>query len=111
MADLGAVEFETVEAPGFGGGKAVGTRRGARQSLFEELGDLLGPGRRVVSARGPRKPRACLLTSAGAEIIGDEDIELAAGEAQLFSGIDARQRLLPEGSQDMADEGGGVTTR
>ena len=46
---MGAVEFEGMEPPGFGGREAVGARRRASQPFFEEVGDRLGPGWGVVS--------------------------------------------------------------
>ena len=56
MANLGAVEFESMKAQGFRSDEAVGARRGASQPFFEEVGDRLGPGRGVVPARGSWNP-------------------------------------------------------
>jgi len=36
-ADLGAVEFEGMQAEGFGSGEAVRTRWGAGQTFFEQV--------------------------------------------------------------------------
>jgi hypothetical protein len=52
-----------------------------------------------------------LLAPVGAEVIGKERIEVATGQAQLFRGLSACQGPLPEGSQDMADEGRRVAIR
>src|ERR1019366_10112010 len=60
-ADLGAVELEGVQAQGLGSGEAVRARWGASQTLFEEVGDGLGPGGGVVATRGSREPRISLL--------------------------------------------------
>ena len=54
-ADLCAVEFEGVQAEGFGSGEAVRTRRRAGQPFFEQGDDGLRPGGGMVA---PRKCRA-----------------------------------------------------
>jgi hypothetical protein len=78
-AHLGAVELKGVETEGLGSGEAVGARRGASQAFFEEVGDQLGPSGGVVTTRGSREPQTRLLSRAGAEVIGGECIEAAAG--------------------------------
>ena len=42
-ADLSTVEFEGMQAEGFGSGEAVRTRWGASQTLFEQVQDWLRP--------------------------------------------------------------------
>ena len=108
MSDLGAVELEGVEPHGFRGGEAVGGRRAGRQAFYQEVDDGLRPGAGVITARNSRDPQTLLLARAGAEVIGAESVEAAAGEAKLFGGFKGRQGALAKRSQDMADEGGGV---
>ena len=107
-ADLGAVQPEGEQSPDVRGGEAVRARRGASQTLFEEVGDRLGPSGGVVTARGSRNPELLCLSRAGAEVIGKECIEAAGGEAELLGGFGGPQGVLPEGSQHMTDEGGCV---
>ena len=107
-ADLGAVQPEGEQSPDIRGGEAVRARRGASQTLFEEVGDRLGPSGGVVTARGSRNPEPLCLSRAGAEVIGKERIEATGGEAELLGGFGGPQGVLPEGSQHMTDEGGCV---
>ena len=104
-ADLGAVKFEGVQAQGFGGGEAVGARRGARQTLLEEVGDGLWPGGGVVATGGSREPRSGFLARTGPEVIGGERIQATAGHTELFSRFGGRQGALAESRQHMPDEG------
>ena len=104
-ADLGAVQLEGVQAQGFRGGEAVRARRGATQTLFEEVSHRSRPSCGVVTTRDARDPQALLLSSAGSEVIGEEAIEAATSQAELFGGCDSRQGVLTEASQHMADEG------
>jgi hypothetical protein len=97
-----------VQSEGFGGGEAVRARWGTSQALFEQVGDRLGPSGSVVSPRGSRDPQALFLSRVGSEIVGGKRIKAAAGQAELFGGFDGRQGVLPEGSQHMPDERGGV---
>jgi len=110
-ADLGTVELEGMQAPGFGGGKAVGARRGAIQPFLEEVGHRLGPSGGVVATRGSRDPQARFLAGAGAQVSGGEGIEAAARQAELFGRFGGRQGALAEGSQHMPDKRRGVTIR
>ena len=103
-ADLGAVEFEGVQAQGLGGGEAVRARRGARQALLEEVGDGLGPGGGVVATRDSRDPRISLLARAGPEVIGGERIKTAERHAELGRPFGGCQGALSEGSQHMPNE-------
>ena len=56
VAHLGAVEFEVVEAQGFGSGEAVGARGRASQAFDEEVQDGLRPGGGVVTTGAARRP-------------------------------------------------------
>ena len=94
MSDLGAVELEGMEPHGFRGGEAVGGRRAGRQAFYQEVDDGLRPGAGVITARNSRDPQTLLLARAGAEVIGAESVEAAAGEAKLFGGFKGRQGAL-----------------
>ena len=104
-ADLGAVQLEGEQSQDFRGGEAVRARRGAIQALFEEVDDRLGPSGGVVTTRGSRDPQSLFLARVGAKVTGGERIEAAGGQAELLGGFGGRQRMLPEGSQHMTDEG------
>jgi hypothetical protein len=69
-ADLGAVEFEGVQAEGLGSGKAVRTRGRAGQPLFEEFDDGLGPRRGMVATGSAGRPKGLLLTGARGVVSG-----------------------------------------
>ena len=110
-ADLGAVNFEGMQAQGFGGGEAVGARRGASPPFSEEGGDRFRPSGGVVTPRDSWAPQPRLLARAGAQVSGGEGIEAAAGQPELFGGLGGRQGALAEGSQHMPDKRRGVTMR
>jgi hypothetical protein len=104
MADLGTVEFETVEEQGFGSGEAIGARRRAVQALFEKVNDGLRPRRGVVTAGATRSPEVRLFLSASMAVIAGQGIEAAGGDVQLVGGLSGRQRVLLEGLENMPDE-------
>ena len=110
-ADLGAVELEGVQAQGLGGGEAVRARRGADQAFFEQVGDQLGPRDGVVATRDSRYPQMGFLWCAGPQVNGGERIEGTAGHIELLGSFGGRQGMLPEGSQQMPDEGRRVAIR
>lgn len=83
MADLGAVEFEGVEAQDLRSGEAVGARRRASQALFEEVQDGLRPWRRVVATRATWRPKAALSLGASAEKIAGKNVEATTRETEL----------------------------
>ena len=103
--------LKDAQAQGFGGGEAVGARRGAGQAFFEEVGDGLGPSGGVVATRDSREPRIGFFSRAGPEVIGGERIETTAGHAKLFGRFGRRQGALPESGQHMPDEGWRVAMR
>ena len=107
-ADLGAVEFEGVEAEGFGSGEAVRTRRRARQPFFEEFQDGRRPRAGMVATRSAGRPEGLRLLRARGVIDGGQGVEATAGESQMASGGGGRQGVLPESFEHMADERGGV---
>ena len=108
-ADLGAVEFEVVEAERLRGDKAVGARRRAVQPFAEEVQNGLGPRRGVVAAGAAGEPGSSLFFGVGAEASGGQRVEAAGRDAQLVGGLVGRQRALPEPVEHIADEGRGVT--
>ena len=108
-ADLGAVELEGVQARGFGGDEAVGTGRGAGQTLFEEGQDGRRPGRGMIAPGSAGHPGGCLWAGAGGVVRGGQRVETAGGEAELFGGLSGTQRVLSERVEHMADKGRCVT--
>lgn len=62
--DLGPVQFEAMEAGGFAGGKAVGTRRFAGEAFAEQFCNFSGPRSGVITAGNPWNP--CLVRAPGA---------------------------------------------
>ena len=76
-ADLGAVEFEGVQAEGLGSGKAVRTRGRAGQPLFEEFDDRLRPGRGMVATGSAGRPKGLLLTGARGVVSGGQSVKAA----------------------------------
>ena len=108
-ADLGAVEFEVVEAEGFRGDEAVGAGRRAVQAFVEEVQNGLRPGRSVVAAGAAGEPERSLFYCAGAEVSGGERVEAAGRDAQLVGGLVSRQCALAEPVEHIADERGCVT--
>ena len=109
MADLGAVEFKSVEAENFRSGEAIGARRRAVQAFFEEVKDGLRPRRGVVTTGAAWSPEAGLVVSASMAVMAGEDIEATEGETQLVSGFGGSQGVLLEGLENMTDERRGVT--
>ena len=78
MADLGAVEFEGMEAQDFRGGETVRTRRRASQPSLEEVKDWLRPGGGVVATGTVRHPQAAFALGARPEKIAGKNVETAA---------------------------------
>jgi hypothetical protein len=64
-ADLGAVEFEVMQAQGFGSGEAVGTGRRAGQPLLEQVQNGLGSGGSMVAPGSAGRPRRLLAGARG----------------------------------------------
>jgi len=56
VADLGAVEFEGVQAQGFGSGEAVRARRRAGQTFFEQVKDGLRPRGGLIASGNSGRP-------------------------------------------------------
>ena len=101
---LGAVQLEGVQSQSLRGSEAVRARRGASQTLSEQIGDRLGPGRGVIPTRSSRDPKLLVLSRSGAKVIGGERIEAAAGEVELFGRFAGRQRMFSEAIEHMANE-------
>ncbi len=107
-ADLGTVEFEVVEAEGFGGGEAVGTRRGAGEPFAEQCQHRWWPGLGVIAAGSARRPERFYFLGAGGVVSGGEGIAPTAGQAELFGGLCGCPCALPKSFEHMADESGRV---
>ena len=63
VPDLGAVEFEGMEAQGFGGDKAIGRRWHGVEPFAEQVQHGWGPGCGVVSAGSAGHPERGLLSA------------------------------------------------
>jgi len=107
-ADLSAVEFEGVQAEGFGSGEAVRTRGRAGQPFFEQVQDGLRPSGGVIAPGSARRPEGWLFASTRGVVSGGDRVEPAAGEAELAGGLGDTHRVLPESFEHMADERGSV---
>jgi hypothetical protein len=103
-ADLGAVELEVMQAQGFGGHKAVRAWRGAAKPFAEEIQNEWRPGDGVIAAGMARDPEVFDFSGAGSKISGGKDIEPAARDAKLISGLDGRQGASIETIAHVADK-------
>ena len=108
-ADLGAVQFEVMQAQGFGSGEAVRTRRRAGQTFFEQVKDGLRPRGGMVAPGSAGRPEGWLFLGARGIASGGENVEAAGRKAALRGGLDGTQRVLAERVEHMADKGGCVT--
>ncbi len=109
MTNLGTVEWESVQAQGFGSGEAVRTRRVAVQTFFEKVEHRLRPGFGVIAAGRTGRPEVLLFFGASQKVSGGKKIEATAGKAELIGGFCGAQGVLPEGFEDMTDERRRVT--
>ena len=87
VAHLSAIQFKAVETEGFRSSEAVGTRRGAGQTFYQEVNDGLRPRFCVVSTRTARHPKGSLFLGTSSQIIRGENIELATGKAEFVGGF------------------------
>ena len=108
-ADLCSVEFEVVQAQGFGSGEAVRTGRRAGQTFGEQIDNGLVPTGGMIAARSSGSPEGVLFSGAGGVVSGGQSVEAAAGESELRESLRGVQRVLAEAFQHMADEGQRVT--
>ena len=108
VADLGAIQFETMEAQGLRGDEAVGTGWRAGQTFHEQVDDRWRPRCSVVAAGSAGRPKVSLFPSTSAEIIGGEKIKLTAGEAELVGRLGSSQGALLKGFKNMANKRVGV---
>jgi len=97
VANLSAIELESMEAHDFGSGEAVRARWRTSQSFFKEVNDGLGPPGGVVAAGTARAPKMVLLLSTSFGESSGQNIEPAAGDAQLMGGFYGAEGLLVEG--------------
>jgi hypothetical protein len=104
-ADLCAVEFESVQAQGFGSGEAVGARRLAGEAFLEEIQNRLRPGFGVIAAGVAGRPEMFLFFRTSQKVSGKQNIEATAGKAELFCGQSGADQMFAEGVEHMADEG------
>lgn len=105
VADLGAIEFEGMEAQGFGSGEAVGARGLAGQAFFQQVQNRLRPGLGVIAAGAAGYPEMPLFFGTGQKIGGEQNIEAAGRKAEFFGGQSCADPVFAEGVEHMADEG------
>ena len=103
-ADLGAVEFEGVQAQGFRSSEAVRTGWRASQSFFEEVCDGLRPRAGVIAAGSARYPKMLLLFGPGEQVSGGQRVKAAAREIELLGRFGGRQRVPPKGFEHVTDQ-------
>ena len=104
MADLGAVELESVETQGFGSGEAVRARWIAVEALFEKVEHGLRPRFGVIAAGEAGRPEVGLFFGTRQQISGGKSIETTAGKSELVGGLGGAQGVLAEGLEHMRDE-------
>ena len=105
MADLGAIEFESVQAQGFGSGEAVGARRLAGQTFFQQVQNRLGPGFGVIAAGVAGRPEMFLFFGTSQKISGEQNIKSTGRKAELFGRISSVDQMFAERVEYMADKG------
>ena len=108
-ADLGAVEFEGMQAEGFGSGEALRTRRGAGQAFLEQVQDGLWPRGGVIAPGSAGRPEPLWLAEARGVVSGGQRVKAAGRQAELLGGLAGTECALPEGVEDVADKCGRVT--
>ena len=96
MAYLSTVELEGIEAHDFGSGEAVRARWRTSQPFFKEVNDGLGPRGGVVAAGTAWGPKVFFFLSASFGESSGQNIEAAAGDAQLMGGIYSAEGALLE---------------
>lgn len=96
MAYLSAVELEGMEAHDFGSGEAVRARWRTGQPFFQKVNDGLGPRGGVVAAGTAWGPKMLFSLSASIGVSGGQNIEAAAGDAQLMGGFYGAEGALLE---------------
>ena len=97
VADLSAIQFESVKPQDLGSREAIGARRGAGQSFYQELKDGLRPRFCMVSARGTGQPEMRLFPSAGAKVVAQQNMKTAAGKLQSLGRFGSGQSVLVAG--------------
>ena len=100
----GAVEFEGVAAVNLGSSETVGSRRRGAEELAQQSEDVRRPLLALVTARDSRLPVALSALGASGEVVGKENIEAAATEAEFGGGIRNSEGLSAEASHDITGE-------
>ena len=103
-ADLGAVEFEGVQAQGFGGGEAVRARGRAGQPLAKKFDDGWRPSGGMIATGSAGRPELLWLADARGVVSGGQSVKAAGRETELRGGLVGTERVLPECVEDVADK-------
>jgi hypothetical protein len=103
--NLGTVEFEGMQAPGFGSDKAVGTGRSAAKAFFKEVQNWLGPSKSMIPAGAARRPHAGRFVRARFEVFGTEGVETTTGNFELVGSFDGAEPQFPKTIQNVTNEG------
>ena len=103
-ADLGAVEFEGVQAERLGSREAVRTRRRTVQAFLEQVQDGLGPSGGMIATGSAGRPEPSVVCGARGVVSGGQRVKAAGREAELLGGLAGTERVLPEGVEDVADK-------
>jgi len=101
--DLSSVDSELTLAEHFAGGKAVGSRRLAAQSLAQQRLHFGRPVRSMIASRSLGRPSRLIVVSTGFEVIAVKFVKAAAGKAELFSGYLGLELLSSERRQHVTD--------
>lgn len=104
-ADLGAIEFEGMQAQGFRSGEAVRARGFAGQAFFEQVQNRLRPRLGMIAAGSAGQPKVFLFFGASTPICSSQRVKTAGRKIKLAGCFGGAQRMLTETFEHMADIG------
>ena len=86
-------------------GEGVGSRRACAQEFVQQFADFGRPGRMMVAPGMTRRPSALAPLGSSAQIVGIEDVEATAAQAEFADGVRRGKVSLPEPGHNVANEG------
>lgn len=101
----GPIEIEVAAPKHFAGGKTVGGRWLAPESLAQSGFHGSGPGGSVIPARNARRPGGLLMSGAGFEVVG---VEIGCGQAPAVAPPQRAQAAGTEVGRDLTGQGSGT---